>query len=137
MKKARLLLGTALLIASTSTFAGGILTNTNQNIAFLRNPARDASLEIDAAYSNPAGLAFLKDGFHLSLNIQSAYQTRTIWSTFDMFKYQGYQDGTKEYEGKASAPIIPSFQAAYKKGNWTVSGGFAITGGGGKATFDN
>lgn len=137
MKKANLFISTALLMVSASTFAGGILTNTNQHIAFLRNPARDASLEIDAVYSNPAGLAFLKDGFHLSLNIQSAYQTRTIRSTFGMFKYQGYQDGTKEYEGKASAPIIPSFQAAYKKGDWTISGGFAITGGGGKATFDD
>lgn len=137
MKKSKLLISTALLFVSASTFAGGILTNTNQHIAFLRNPARDASLEIDAVYSNPAGLAFLKDGFHLSLNIQSAYQTRTIWSTFGMFQYQGHQDGTKKYEGKASAPIIPSFQAAYKKGDWTISGSFAITGGGGKATFDN
>ena len=83
-------------ISVSSAFAGGILTNTNQHIAFLRNPARDASLEIDAVYYNPAGLAFMKDGFHLSLNIQSAYQTRTIQSTFGLFKYQGYTDGSKE-----------------------------------------
>ncbi len=117
--------------------AGGLLTNTNQHIAFLRNPARDASLEIDAVYYNPAGLAFMKDGFHLSLNIQSAYQTRTIQSTFGMYKYQGYDNATKTYEGKASAPILPSIQAAYKKDNWTISGGLAFVGGGGKASFDN
>lgn len=125
-----------LLIVSISTFAGGLLTNTNQNIAFLRNPARDASIEIDAVYSNPAGLAFLKkDGFHISLNGQSAFQTRTITSTFAPFAGFGGSD-TKVYEGEASAPFIPSVQAAYKKGNWAFSGGFAITGGGGKATFN-
>ncbi len=128
------------LLASISVspaFAGGILTNTNQHIAYLRNPARDASLEIDAVYYNPAGLAFLKDGFHLSLNIQSAFQTRTIQSSFGLFKYQGYTDGSKEYVGKASAPIIPSIQAAYKKDKWTISGELAFVGGGGKASFDN
>ena len=52
MKKISLI-SIVLLTVSTTTFAGGLLTNTNQNIAFLRNPARDASIEIDAVYSNP------------------------------------------------------------------------------------
>jgi long-chain fatty acid transport protein len=38
---------------------------------------------------------------------------------------------------KAAAPVIPSVFAAYKKGDWTISGFFAITGGGGKASFDD
>ena len=42
-----LLIGAAALMVSNSTFAGGILTNTNQNAAFLRNPARDAIIAID------------------------------------------------------------------------------------------
>ena len=33
-----------------SSFAGGILTNTNQHAAFVRNPARFATLGIDAVY---------------------------------------------------------------------------------------
>lgn len=33
--------------------------------------------------------------------------------------------------------MIPSVFAAYKKGDWTISGFFAITGGGGKASFDD
>lgn len=129
------LVAIAISIVSTTTFAGGLLTNTNQNIAFLRNPARGASIEIDAVYSNPAGLAFLKDGFHISLNGQSAFQTRTITSTFAPFIAFG-GNATKEYKGEASAPFIPSVQAAYKRGDWTFSGSFAITGGGGKATFN-
>ena len=68
-----------MLIVSTSTFAGGLLTNTNQHAAFLRMLSRGATTEIDGALSNPAGLAFLpNDGFHMSLSIQSAFQTRNI-----------------------------------------------------------
>ncbi len=121
---------------SVSVLAGGLLTNTNQSAHFLRNPARDASTEIDAVYTNPAGLVKLSDGFHFSFTNQSAFQTRTITSTYELFKLNGGSD-TKEFKGKASAPIIPSFQGAYKKGKWVLSGSFAVSGGGGKATFDN
>lgn len=82
MKKL-LLISAATLIVSNSTFAGGILTNTNQHAAFLRMLSRGATTEIDGALSNPAGLAFLpKDGFHVGLSIQSAYQTRNIDASF-------------------------------------------------------
>lgn len=111
------------------------MTNTNQHVSFLRMLARGASIDIDGVYSNPAGLSFLpEDGLYLSLNGQSAYQTRTIDATFPLFPEEGHR---RYYEGKASAPFIPSFQGAYKKGAWTVSGSFAVVGGGGKASFDN
>lgn len=87
---------------------------------------------VDAALSNPAGLAFLpKDGFYTSLSIQSAFQTRNIDASCEALGLDKY------YEGKASAPVIPSVFAAYKKGDWTISGFFGITGGGGKASFDD
>lgn len=119
--------------------AGGLLTNTNQNIAFLRNPARDGAIGIDGVYSNPAGVALLKDGFHLSLNWQSAFQTRTINTTCPLFALGVQNNGqvTKEFEGKATAPVVPSFQAAYNKNRWSFQFGFAITGGGGKCEFKN
>ena len=47
------------------------------------------------------------------------------------------QTTVRNYEGKASAPVIPSVHAVYKKGDWAFSGSFAIVGGGGKASFDN
>ena len=66
------LIGFVMLIVSIPTFAGGLLTNTNQHVAFLRMLARGASIDIDGVYSNPAGLAFLPgDGLYLSLNGQS------------------------------------------------------------------
>ena len=129
------LISIGLLIVSTSTFAGGLLTNTNQHVLFLRMLARDASTQIDAVYSNPAGVAFMEDGFHLSLNGQSAFQTRTITSTFAPFAGFG-GNATKVYKGEASAPFVPSVFAVYKKDKWAFSANFAITGGGGKATFN-
>ena len=130
------LLGLAMLIVSIPTFAGGLLTNTNQHAAFLRMLSRGATIEIDGAYSNPAGLAFLpNDGFHAGLSIQSAFQTRNIDANF--MRPAIAEPFAKYYEGKAAAPVIPSLFAAYKKGDWTISGFFAVTGGGGKASFDD
>ncbi|WP_110310720.1 OmpP1/FadL family transporter [Dysgonomonas alginatilytica] len=136
MNKSKLVAIAALCMCSSSLFAGGILTNTNQSVHFLRNPARDASTEIDAVYTNPAGLVKLTDGFHFSFNNQSAFQTRTITSTSPIFMMNGGLD-TKAFEGKASVPFIPSLQGAYKKGKWVLSGSVAISGGGGKATFND
>ncbi len=136
---------TALILTVTGTsFAGGLLTNTNQNIIFLRNPARDAAIGIDGVYSNPAGVAFLGEGFHLSLNIQNARQTREVLTGYgNLFQNNVNNPATAEnnfirkFKGDADAPIIPSIQAAYNKDKWSFQFGFAIMGGGGKCKFDN
>ncbi|EGJ71279.1 putative outer membrane protein [Bacteroides coprosuis DSM 18011] len=140
----KLLLFSALIVVSFATFAGGLLTNTNQHITYLRYLARQSSTEIDAIYYNPAGTGFLKEGWSFSLNGQSAFQTRTIHSTFGNEKFPGFAGSvdnkgnyTKKFKGDASAPIIPSLFGAYKNGHWTFSGSFSVTGGGGKATFDD
>jgi len=131
-----MLTGLACCFYVSGLLAGGLLTNTNQSVHFLRNPARGASFEIDAVYTNPAGLAKLpKNGLHFSLNNQSAFQTRTITSTFAPFAGYGGSD-TKIYEGKASALVIPSLMAAYKKDKVVVSFNVGVIGGGGKLTFD-
>lgn len=127
-------------VASISTAtAGGLLTNTNQNISFLRNPARDGAIGIDGVYSNPAGVALLNNGFHFAFNIQSAFQTRTINTTCPLFALGVQNNGqtTKEFEGKATAPVIPSLQAAYNWNRWSFQFGFAINGGGGKCEFEH
>ena len=118
-----------------SAFAGGLLHNTNQHIAFMRMMARGASHEIDAVYTNPAGLAFMDhDGWTLSLNIQSASQSRDVLTKFELFPEENH---TRLYKGKAEAPVIPSLYGAYKKDRWTFSGFFGFTGGGGKCDFDS
>lgn len=135
----KLLFCVALLSAVTGTaLAGGILTNTNQNVAFLRNPARDGAIGIDGVYSNPAGVAFMDEGTHLSINWQAAWQTRTIETTNPVFTMsKDFNGQPQHYEGKASAPFIPSVQAAYNKGKWSLQFNFSITGGGGKCEFGN
>ena len=127
------------MAATSAAVAGGLLTNTNQNIAFLRNPARDAAIGIDGVYSNPAGVAFMGDGIHLSLNLQNAHQTRTVTSGFAPFAFGTNNKGNrvKEFEGTANAPVVPSLQAAYNVNNWSFQFGFAITGGGGKCVFED
>lgn len=150
MKYQKTALAALLLAMATSTQAGGLLTNTNQNIAFNRNFARVGAIGIDGVYFNPAGVAFLDQGFHLSLNFQNVYQTRQITSAFSVpaFAHTPYEypftlnggdktDGSKFYEGKASVPILPSFQVAYNKDKWSFQAGFGLTGGGGKATFND
>ena len=136
MKKL-ILTAAAIFAVSTTAIAGGLLTNTNQNAAFLRNPSRDAVIAIDGVYSNPAGTAFLEKGLHLSLSWQAAWQKRQITSTFPAYYLNGGAT-TKTFEGTATAPVIPSVQAAYVfNDKWSVSAQFAVGGGGGKCEFDN
>lgn len=136
------------LALSSSVKAGGLLTNTNQSIAFLRSLARNGAIGIDGVYSNPAGVAFLPNGLHISFNVQNAYQTRTINSGLTIpapqgspfhqpFKLNGgNKDGIKKFKGEASAPFVPSFQIAKNYDKWGFQMGFGIVGGGGKATFN-
>lgn len=129
---------TAAIASSSATFAGGLLTNTNQHVAFNRMMSREASIGIDGVYYNPAGVVFMGEGSHLAINWQMAYQTRTIKNDYKLFTNNVNNPTTpRDFKGKAFAPVIPSFQYAYNKGRWSLQGNFALTGGGGKCTFDN
>ena len=123
-----------------STYAGGILTNTNQSIDFLRNPARDGAIGLDGVYSNPAGVVFLPEGFHLGINWQYAHQTRTITSTNPVFmtgRKNSQTNPTKIFEGVADAPVIPSIQVAYNMEHWSIQANLSIPGGGGSCEFSD
>lgn len=130
-----------MMSSATIVKAGGYLTNTNQSVSFLRNPARDAMIAIDGAYVNPAGLGFMSTGWHLGFDLQSAYQTRTDEASFMPFalgkvnNVQNESTGYKKYQGKAKAPVIPSFDLARVGERWFASFHFGITGGGGKCNF--
>ena len=138
MKK-RILLGLTLLLATTSAFAGGLLTNTNQSAAYVRNPSRDAAIDIDAVYYNPAGVAYLDKGFHISLNYQAAVQKRQIISNSKIFTLnQNNPTSDRYFEGKAVAPVIPSLQFAYVfNDKWSIAAQFSVVGGGGTCEFEN
>ena len=131
MKKT--ILSLAMLGLSATVFAGGILTNTNQSVAFIRMMTRGAMIDSDGPYSNPAGLGFLqRDGLHLSFNWQNAYQERNIDATFPLFPEA---NNHRFYKGTASAPIIPSLFLTYKNGPWAISAYGGVIGGGGEASY--
>jgi long-chain fatty acid transport protein len=126
----RIVFMAATAILATTTWAGGLMTNTNYHIAFDRMFARGASTEIDATFSNPAGLAWGHEGWQVSLNLQKPWQNRDIELTA--------VDASKNmYEGKASAPIVPALFASYKKDRWAFSSMLGIVGSGGFVQYDN
>ena len=134
MKK--IMIAAMMTVAAMNVNAGGLLTNTNQSIKFLRNPARDAAIDIDGVYSNPAGVAFMPEGFHFGFNWQLAAQTREVITTNENYKLGvNNTSDSKLYKGKAFVPFLPSVQAAYNKGNWSYQFNFAVHGGGGRCEF--
>lgn len=143
----RIALVAAAAFAATSLRAGGFVTNTNQNAAFGRNLSQEAQIDVTSVYANPAGVAFLNKGWHLALNVQSAFQTRTPESWFIDPEQGPFLQGTvngkkntsatKTYDGKATAPFVPSFDLSYVADRWSLAAHFAVTGGGGKCEFND
>jgi len=118
-------------LLSTGLLAGGIMTNTNQSAAYARLLARNASLGIDGVYYNPAGLTKLGNGFHLSLNNQSIFQTKDVVNNYPYL--HGHPEA--KYTGEVTAPVFPGVYMAYKMDKLAFSFGFNPVGGGGGATY--
>ncbi|MCW0482532.1 OmpP1/FadL family transporter [Gaoshiqia sediminis] len=127
MKKTNLLT-LACVMVSQVVFAGGILTNANQSAQYVRMLSRNASLDIDAVYYNPAGLVRLENGYHFSLNNQSIFQNRTIENLYPLLN-------ESTYEGGLTVPVFPSAFAVYKKDRLALSFGFGVNAGGGTAEY--
>ena len=143
MKKLLLLAVAATAFAVTS-YAGDYLTNTNQSIRFLRNPSRVGAIGIDGVYYNPAGVAFLKEGWHFQFNWQSPHQKRNVYSNYGPLFGANYlnpgiaeADGSfsRKFNGKVDVLMQPSLFAVYNTGNWSFQFGFGILGGGGECKF--
>ena len=141
MKKS--ILAASLIALAGNAFAGGYLTNTNQSVYFLRNPARDASIGIDGVYFNPAGAAFCNEGFHIQFNWQNAHQHRDAYANYNgLFKYNfgnpsPNDDGGREFTGRVDVPIQPSLFALYNTGKWSFQFGFGFIGGGGACEYEH
>jgi long-chain fatty acid transport protein len=131
----------AVALAATSAFAGGLLTTTSQNAHYLRFFSQDADINLTSLYANPAGQAFLNKGWHISASAMTAMQSRNINSTLPLFAKNAdgltKVDGSRDYEGDAFAPIIPSFDVAYVQDKWSVSAHFGVVAGGGTCEFEN
>jgi long-chain fatty acid transport protein len=130
----KLLTFVAATFISGILIAGGIVTNTNQSAAWVRLPSRGASVDIDAAYFNPAGLMKLKNGFHFSISNQTISQPKEVENYYNK---PGHTFGLNQdkYEGTVSVPFFPSIYAVYKTDRLAFSLGVNPIGGGGAAVF--
>lgn len=98
----------------------------NATAVALRDPARQASIEVDAALYNPAGTAFLQDGFHVSLNGLFAYQP--------LYSFSLLNNKAADVHDERIMNIMPSVQLAWKKGRFAVSASFSDEGNMGRWT---
>jgi len=93
----------------------------NQSANYLMNPIRIGSTEgADIANFNPAGTAFMKDGIHFDVSVQS------ITVSYSGMEYKG-----KTYGSNEPVPAIPNAYFVFKKGRWSLFASFTIPAGGG------
>jgi len=111
-------------------FAGGLLTNGNQSVQYIRMLSRNASTSYDAVYFNPAGLMKMENGFFIGIQNQTIVQSKTIFSGYPLLN-------SPTYDGAVKAPIFPTAFAIYKMDKFAFSLGFGPNSGGGSAEFDN
>lgn len=107
-------------------FAGSIDYLSNQSADYVRTYSRNATTDAaDAAFYNPAGTAFLKDGLSLQLNNQTIIKdySDTITST------------NTKFSTDMPTPFLPSLWAVYKKENIAGFLGFNAIGGGGQVDY--
>ena len=118
----------ALLLLAVPLMHASIVTNMNQSAVYYRLLSRNASMQIDAVYFNPAGLTQLKDGWHLALHNQTIFQEKTVVNDYLFLN-------DPKYVGEVNVPFFPTFFAAYKKDKLALSFGFGPNAGGGTADF--
>ncbi|HRZ27567.1 MAG TPA: hypothetical protein P5295_12220 [Spirochaetota bacterium] len=111
-------------------FSSGALANIdymqNQSADFFLTLSRNAATDsADAVNYNPAGTALMKDGLYVQLANQSAFINYSI-------KHQG-----DTYRSEKPEWLIPNAYVIYKKGKFSVFGGFTIPAGGGTLNYKN
>jgi len=126
MKKG--LIAIILFVFAVPAVFGTIITNTNQSVMYIRLPARNASMLIDAVYYNPAGVVHLDNGFHIAIHNQSIWQDKTVINDFPFLN-------NDTYVGEVRVPIFPTAFAVYKTDKLAISFGFGPNAGGGTADF--
>lgn len=108
--------------------------NKNQSIPFLGSQNRNASTDADAAFSNPAGTAFLpSNGLYLALGNQIISRSPQVSEASPALQ----SNGLGEYKGNIDLFVFPTLQAAYKMDDLTLFFHGGPLSGGGTAKFDD
>jgi len=117
-----------LLFVATAVYAGGVEENSNQSVEWMMTQNRNASLDADAVYHNPAGTALMNDGVYLYVSNQFIYQPITVDSD-----NPNLNDGT--YDATKTSYLFPDLYLVFKKWDMAFSLGLFGIGGGGTATY--
>ena len=116
MKNLKFLILPAVLVmlASGNLFASHYDFITNLSAEFTTSPTRMAVTDsADAAYYNPAGTVFMKDGLYLNAS------NMTILNYYDVKVKDGYSGQTHFKQGKPS-PVVPNAYIVYKQDDWAA-----------------
>lgn len=115
--------------APMSASAGDINNSSNHSAAFARTLTRNASTEADAAVYNPAGTAFAKDGFQISVHNQHYLKYDTLVRTQDGSEFTA-DDPVFFYPGLNLVYKVPEFPLA-------LSMHLGVPTGGGSKSFND
>jgi len=115
-----------ILVIALAIISGAAFASDNQSAAYVRMLSRETATDsIDIAYFNPAGTAFLPEGFHVQLNNQTVYlnyaHTSMTFST--------------EYTSQVWIPFFPTAFIGYNGGKWATFASFTIPEGGGTVNY--
>ena len=107
---------------------------TNHSAEYVRTLNRNTSTDPDAAFYNPAGLAFMtNNGLHISFSSQTYYVEKKHSTDFYALKKdsdpaeapphaQSWFRGNypEEYSAKLLAPVLPGFDLIWKQDEWAA-----------------
>lgn len=134
MKKSLFIFVFLIILSCVNAFSAGIYENTNQSAEFIRTLNRYASTDVDAAFFNPAGTAFMNDGLYFYLSNQMIFDYQTMKDSSAALAVPQYNYQSK-YEGEVMTWAYPSIYAVYKKDNWAGFVNMSLIGRGAAATY--
>ncbi len=124
---------------------------TNHSAEYVRTLNRNTSKDPDAAFYNPAGLAFIpEDGLYISFSSQTYYVKKT--HTMDFYALekssgpvtaaphkQTWFRGNlpEEYKSELTAPSVPGFDFIWKENKWAAFLDIAVMQAALDMTYDN
>jgi len=144
----------ALLVLASTGYADKIHQEdgimNNHSTEYVRTLNRNASTDADAAFYNPAGLAFMeRNGLHINFSSQTYHVRRAHTMDFYAIKRNTgpvettphkleYFIGTlpEEYSAELTAPVLPGFDVVWKKDRWAAYFDLAVMQAATDMTFD-
>ncbi len=115
-----------LILVIALAIISGAFASDNQSAAYVRMLSRETATDaIDIAYFNPAGTAFLPEGFHVQLNNQTVYLNYSHTSLIS----------SNDYASQVWIPFFPTAFLGYNGGQWATFASFTIPEGGGTVNY--